>query len=187
MNELINTSPLIDLSLSFPPDGRLRKSSSAYLKSIGVGYCSKCGETKPLDDFPKSSGKRYFYCKTCTKRNNREYARGRGDKQKDRYADLKRPFIEALGGKCCRCGYDTYLSALDFHHVAPETKKFNLSKIFASTTKDTIPYKEVMAEANKCALLCANCHRAYESGEWQAEWVKRDTVGWEPQPIYDGS
>src|ERR1039458_7878482 len=43
--------------------------------------------------------------------------------------NLKRKIkmVEYKGGKCCICGYNKNLAALDFHHKNPLTKDFELS------------------------------------------------------------
>jgi len=53
---------------------------------------------------------------------------------------------------CAICGYNKCDAALDFHHVNPEDKKFEI-------IADSITNKNFIAELNKCILLCANCHR----------------------------
>ena len=36
--------------------------------------------------------------------------------------------VSSLGGKCEICGYSKCIEALDFHHVFPEDKSFNISR-----------------------------------------------------------
>lgn len=67
--------------------------------------------------------------------------------------------VYVLGGKCCVCGYNKCLHALDFHHINPEDKEFTLS------SKHNISTAAVLEELKKCALLCANCHREFHAGE----------------------
>ena len=57
------------------------------------------------------------------------------------------------GGKCSRCSYDKCFDALHFHHKDPSKKEALVSKLFASKGK-AAAYKE----AEKCELICANCH-----------------------------
>lgn len=64
----------------------------------------------------------------------------------------KLKMIEYKGGKCERCGYNKNISALDFHHIDPSTKKFTLSDTHHS-------WDETKKELDKCILVCANCHR----------------------------
>lgn len=65
----------------------------------------------------------------------------------------KKELVERHGGRCQRCGYDKCLSALVFHHRDPSTKLFNIS-----VDKMQKKLALVEAEADKCDLLCANCH-----------------------------
>jgi hypothetical protein len=56
---------------------------------------------------------------------------------------------------CCRCGYNGHHSALDFNHIDPSTKKFNLGEVGHRSIK------LIMAEVEKCEVMCANCHRIH--------------------------
>jgi transposase len=66
--------------------------------------------------------------------------------------------IEEAGGRCAICSYDAYAGALQFHHVDPAEKSFELS-IGCMRSLEAM-----RAEAHKCALLCANCHAEVEAG-----------------------
>jgi hypothetical protein len=72
---------------------------------------------------------------------------------------VKKQLIEEAGGSCARCGYDRFVGALHFHHLAPSQKRFAVSKSGATIGIDTI-----RAEAAKCIVLCANCHAEVEHG-----------------------
>ena len=67
--------------------------------------------------------------------------------------------IEYKGGKCQICGYFKFPGALDLHHLDPKTKKFALGD-----KGYTRSWKIIKLELDKCALLCANCHREVEGG-----------------------
>lgn len=70
---------------------------------------------------------------------------------------LKRKYEAVLvrGGKCERCGYDKNMSALDFHHINPDEKEFEIDiRKFSNTNLE-----DLQKEIDKCILLCANCHR----------------------------
>lgn len=76
---------------------------------------------------------------------NRENTRNRASKNKE-YIDaykLKHP--------CLICGEREPI-ALDFHHVDPSIKSFEISSKTCSLT-------QLKEEIGKCAVLCANCHR----------------------------
>lgn len=68
------------------------------------------------------------------------------------------------GYSCECCGEEFPEEVLEFHHRDPETKRFGLdAKIWRRK------YKDVTAEADKCVILCSNCHRlehvAIKNGE----------------------
>lgn len=68
-------------------------------------------------------------------------------------SERRRILIEYLGGECVKCGYDRCVSALHFHHIDPDKKLFIIG---ANLT--TRKWQSLVNEANKCELLCANCH-----------------------------
>lgn len=69
---------------------------------------------------------------------------------------LKETLVNEFGGSCSICGYNKCLAALDFHHRNPSDKSFRLSGVGKTLDK-------LKKEANKCNLLCANCHSEYHS------------------------
>lgn len=71
----------------------------------------------------------------------------------------KRQLVEKHGGACVVCGYDTYVGALDFHHIDPKQKSFSLSVKGLSYS-----WESLVSEAEKCVLLCKNCHTELEAG-----------------------
>lgn len=72
---------------------------------------------------------------------------------------LKLMVIEYKGGKCILCGYKNYPGAFDLHHVDGATKEFGLS--MQGLTRS---WEKTKKEADKCVLLCANCHREVHGG-----------------------
>lgn len=62
--------------------------------------------------------------------------------------------IEYKGGKCCSCGYSKCAEALEFHHIDPTQKDFQISSKNHAKSWET-----VKLELDKCMILCANCHR----------------------------
>lgn len=69
--------------------------------------------------------------------------------------DTKRRLVEYKGGKCEKCGYNKCISALEFHHINPLEKEYVISKVSNS-------FEKLKKEADKCQLVCANCHREIE-------------------------
>jgi 5-methylcytosine-specific restriction endonuclease McrA len=72
---------------------------------------------------------------------------------------VKRILVDEAGGRCVLCGYDRYLGALEFHHVNPSEKSFQLG--MGGLTRSIASMR---AEAAKCVLLCSNCHAEVEGG-----------------------
>ena len=66
----------------------------------------------------------------------------------------KLELININGKKCERCGYNKNYSALEFHHLNPKSKKFQLDLRCLSNRR----WEVVLEEAKKCILLCSNCH-----------------------------
>ena len=72
---------------------------------------------------------------------------------------MKQQLVAEAGGRCLLCGYDAYEGALQFHHLDPTQKLFNLAR--GGLTR---PLEQVREEARKCVLLCGNCHAEVEAG-----------------------
>lgn len=67
---------------------------------------------------------------------------------------MREALINQRGGKCEICGYSKCIEALEFHHLDPKQKDFSISN-----TGGTPSFEKMKEEADKCQLLCANCHR----------------------------
>ena len=108
-----------------------------------IKSCSKHGETK---HFPRPDGA--YRCGRCA---SEWVVRHRRNK--------KEKLVEMFGGKCAMCGYSKYVGALDFHHLNPKTKSFALSVKGLSYS-----WQQLLNEAQKCVLVCKNCHTEIEAG-----------------------
>ena len=80
---------------------------------------------------------------------------------KERQKRRKKALIEYKGGKCSACGYNKCQQALDFHHTG--------EKSFTIGDRKCAPLDILKKEADKCILLCRNCH-----AELHAETNTRD-------------
>ena len=80
------------------------------------------------------------------KKLDREYKRRLIPIFRKRLLDLR---VEK-GGKCSLCGYCQEIRILHFHHL--RDKRFELSRSFGKSIK------KMREEAEKCILLCPNCH-----------------------------
>jgi hypothetical protein len=75
--------------------------------------------------------------------------------------------VAYMGGKCCLCPYDRCVEALEFHHVDPEEKGFNIADKVTS-------FEAIKLELDKCELVCANCHREIHAGLHPGHLVLED-------------
>lgn len=105
--------------------------------------CMRHGETEFVLE-----GRGYYRCKRC--RSERVTARRRV---------VKAVLVKEAGGRCAICGYDRHVRALEFHHLDPSQKRMSVSKDGV-----TLSLEAARAEAQKCVLLCSNCHAEVEAG-----------------------
>jgi len=114
-----------------------------------IKICKKHGPTEGYIARCKSEKDR-IRCKKCRR------VFGKKCRQK-----RKRGLIKHFGGACVRCGYNPIadsnksLGAIEFHHRNPEEKEFNVGDGVANGRS----WKECVEEAEKCDMVCANCHR----------------------------
>jgi len=113
-------------------------------------FCPKCKKDRVITDFFKRRGKLFSssYCRECLQSRTLE-----------RMLKFKKDCVEYKGGKCILCGYDKYNGALEFHHIDPHMKSFNISSVRSWSFDDIVRH-----ELDMCVLLCANCHREVEAG-----------------------
>lgn len=97
-----------------------------------IKNCFKHGET----EFGK------YGCKKC----NYEFL----DNARRRYKHL---LIEYKGSICEKCGKKFRDEVFDFHHVNPKEKEFGIGSF------KVLNLEKLKKEADKCMLLCSNCHR----------------------------
>ena len=82
-----------------------------------------------------------------------------------RRKEVRKKLVEHKGGSCMICGYDKCIDALDLHHRNAKEKEFGIS-----SQGLTRAWSKVQLEADKCVLLCANCHREIHAGVVQPLW-----------------
>jgi transposase len=93
-------------------------------------------------------GRGYYRCKRC-----------RAESVVRHRQKVKAILVSEAGGRCVVCGYSRNVRALQFHHLDPSLKRLGLSGQGVTYSIDTL-----RAEAQKCVLLCANCHVEVEAG-----------------------
>ena len=124
------------------PTPRRRRGSTDGPREM-VSHCQHHGKTSFVRE-----GRGYYRCKRC-----------RVEATVRRRHLLKRILVEEAGGKCILCGYSRCARALEFHHLDPGTKEFELG--YRGCTRSLASLR---VEASKCVLLCSNCHAEVEAG-----------------------
>lgn len=74
---------------------------------------------------------------------------------------LKEKLIIYKGNKCEDCQYEfngQNHTVFDLHHLNPHEKDVEVSKLIGNRS-----WEIVIKEADKCVMLCANCHRLRHS------------------------
>ena len=107
--------------------------------------CKFCSVS--LTEENQYKGNRLHACKKCYS----QYQIQKG-------VEKKLFLIERHGGKCQGCGFQGHYSVFDFHHLDPSQKDFQIKTGKAGLSK-------LIKETDKCALLCANCHRLVHAGQ----------------------
>ena len=129
-------------------------------------YCPDCKQDKSLDEFAfknKSKGTRQCYCHECRrvrakvtykkhKKSTIAAVTKRNKAFVERFKELKATY------SCKICG-ESELVCLDFHHLDPSKKDFEISANIHRRG-----WKVLMQEIDKCVPLCANCHRKVHAG-----------------------
>ena len=120
--------------------------------------CAKCGEVKPLEGFPKNrtkTGGHGYDCRDCHAEKQREkYRQYSKDHREAEYARRRAKWEVVYALKdvpCADCGIRYPRHVMDFDHLGE--KEFGIS---AGRYKSL---KRLLAEAAKCEVVCANCHR----------------------------
>lgn len=100
------------------------------------------------------------YCYTCV-----PYGIGIPAEKRARKRAMKHELLKYKSLSCESCGYDKSESALQFHHRDPDEKDFSFARINLSHLGMTMD--KLKAEADKCDVLCANCHAEvhYKNGD----------------------
>ena len=130
---------------------------------LNMHKCPRCKRLLPATEFSKRpGGKPSSYCKVCQRAHSREHyeanktrhnksraARGKLERKK-----IRAYLIELKSRPCADCGETHPYWAVDFDHRDPKQKEFSLG---AASTLGSM--KRAVAEAAKCDIVCALCHR----------------------------
>lgn len=82
----------------------------------------------------------------------------------------ERTVLDRLVFGCYDCG-EHNIYCLDFHHIDPSTKLFNISTMVSKGVK----HEKLMNELEKCVVLCSNCHRKETANKSPNNWKRKYT------------
>lgn len=125
-------------------------------------HCAKCDQTLTVEYF-STAASRYdglqTYCRECMKEHRRAHYHANKkpylDRAKKQRQDLRKEIRALKDNKACMdCGNTFRYWCLEYDHPADSEKVGNVSTL-ASNGRP----KAVLAEIEKCDLVCANCHR----------------------------
>jgi hypothetical protein len=127
--------------------------------------CSQCQETKDIDAFYKTKRRKdglHPACKKCmnamntASRNKKpdSYRLGRRDRRANNTALIRQWKVE----RGCKFCPEREAVCLELHHLDPNTKEKDPA-CYAS-----ISFAAFLREAEKCVVVCANCHRKVHAG-----------------------
>ena len=115
-----------------------RKCRDKYTKMKKPKICLTCGREFFTDDIS-------LYCsKECKNKDFNENKRA--DYSKERGTVIRLYLIQLKGGKCEKCGYNKNISALNFHHINPELKSYEIDQRSCANRS----LESLIEEANKC-------------------------------------
>lgn len=129
--------------------------------------CCRCHKEKDESEFHKNRNKPdglQNACKTCRREIDADAWRNSPNRKKiiketsDRMVtQAKALILSAKASGCVSCG-ETEPCALDFHHLDPSEKDYEVSHMHK------LSLKKIQNELDKCIVLCANCHRKVHAG-----------------------
>ena len=119
-----------------------------------IKQCLICG--KDFETIPHGESRKY--CFDCSPSHDKGDSQGRAQTITAIRHALKKELIKRKGGKCEKCGYDKCQASLEFHHLNPNEKEFNIGSYCSG---NNVKVQAAFDKLEKCVLLCSNCHHEF--------------------------
>lgn len=126
--------------------------------------CSRCKFHRPESDFyDRGNGRLMSHCKECINEKQRlnwsnpDYAdavRKKKAGKMDRLRQFRQILSSIKAVPCMDCGVTYPPYVMDFDHRPGEEKLFTIASQLAQ-----VGLEKLLAEVEKCDIVCANCHR----------------------------
>lgn len=127
--------------------------------------CTRCKVDKPLTEYFKTKRSKDGLQPACKSCMNISYKASRGKKVahynavcNSRRSTIAKRIREWKEERGCRFCDETFGPCLELHHLDPATKEINASDTNSRS------WAVFEAEARKCVVVCANCHRKVHHG-----------------------
>ena len=122
------------------------------------------------------SGRKTKFCSRECKNKSTNHIHQVYKNQLKRGLERKVFLVNLLGGKCKKCSYCKNLAAIEFHHRNPKEKEFQIDMRKCANSK----WETLLHEAQKCDLLCSNCHAETHHPDFESNLIEMSSVGFEP-------
>lgn len=129
--------------------------------------CSKCKKRKSIKQYNfkiKAKNIRQSACKLCTRKEYTTHYNIIDNKKRIvkkigiRNEKFHQKFLEFKKTFSCKLCPEKEPCCLEFHHLNPKQKDFNLSH------HRNYGWKRILKEIKKCVCLCSNCHKKVHAG-----------------------
>lgn len=142
------------------------KLKTGHLVTDEGQQCTRCSQFKPFSEFlnklHKNGTRKYIlWCRPCSneysyghKRDNPEDALMAKKKCSDRRRDIRKTIINEFRDRpCTDCNRSFPVCCMEFDHLRDKIK--TVSSMMISEA----PVDRILAEIEKCEVVCTNCHR----------------------------
>jgi len=128
--------------------------------------CSRCKQIKELSEFTFDKSKAdglHVQCRTCKRQLDKEryglkYKTKRVVQDRERAAIVTERIRNYKKERGCLVCKEVEPICLDLHHLDPSQKDFSVSN------RPNSNWDVILAEMNKCVVVCSNCHRKIHAG-----------------------
>lgn len=164
------------LVLGSNPSGRTAFLSTitGFRTSRMLNTCTMCRARKLRTSFNRNSLRKdglQTICRECSAKRSHEYYQSHTEEHRkatrkrraEKRQEFKRRIDEIKQRFGCRVCSESDVVCLEFHHIDPDGKDFDIAEAMAYEWA----WERVFAEIRKCACLCANCHRKAHAGRFE--------------------
>lgn len=125
--------------------------------------CAECQIVFPTELSPVT-GQPYQQCRGC-RQAVASTAQAREKPSRPSFSEVRNQLVRLVGGRCKRCGYHEFDSALAFRCLPQCKHDRKLNRLIAKFTMSTSDknWQAMVAEVHRRTLLCANCIEAYHA------------------------